>query len=200
MFSKIFQLPVYIHLLAVITVSFLVGYGVLKYIDVYTNHNQAVSVPDVRGLLIEDAAPFLEQNWLRYTIIDSIYSKDSSPGAIVELSPEANASVKKKRIIYITVNAKTEETAPIPDVTDLSARQALLDVNARGFKNVEWKYVTGEFRNLTVGVEYGGKMINAGMRVPLTANLVLVLQDGNITPLEGDTIMEPVKIDDSWYE
>ena len=187
--GKIFKLPVYIHLLAVIGVTCLTVYIVLKSIDSYTNHNQAVNVPDVRGLQIEDAAPFFEKNLLRYTVIDSIYSKAAIPGAIVELLPEANSKVKKNRLVYITINAKTEETAPIPEITDISYRQAYALLKARGFLDVESKYVTGEFRDLTVGVEYGGKMIEEGTPVPLTAKLILVISDGNIIPLEEDSVV-----------
>lgn len=202
-FNKIFELPVYIHLLAVIAAFCIIIYAVLKGIDGYTNHNQAVYVPDVRGLQIEDAEPFLEQNMLRYVIVDSIYSKDVTPGAIIELMPEANSKVKKNRIVYITVNAKTEETAIIPEITDISFRQAYALLRARGFMDVEWKYVTGEYRDLTIGVEYGGQMINSGTRVPLTAKLILVISDGNIIPNEGDsaTIEKPEIIggDESWF-
>ena len=202
--NRLFQLPVFIHLLAVIVVSFLVGYGILKYIDRYTNHNQAVYVPDVRGLQIEDAAPFLEQNSLRYTIVDSIYTKEITPGAIVELMPEANSKVKKNRILSITINAKTEETAPVPEVADLSLRQAYSDVKALGFKYVDMKYVTGQYYNLTVGIEYEGKLVGSGTRMPLSAKLVLVLQDGNVSPLEGENVDDekktPVKSDGTWFE
>lgn len=202
-FNKIFQLPVYIHLLAVIMTCCIVIYVVLKGIDGYTNHNQAVHVPDVRGLQIEDAAPFLEQNMLRYVIIDSIYSKEVTPGAIVELLPEANSKVKKNRIVYLTVNAKTEETAIIPEITDISFRQAYALLRARGFMDVEWKYVSGEYRDLTIGVEYGGQMINSGTRVPLTAKLILVISDGYVIPHEADsvTIEKPEIIggDESWF-
>lgn len=202
-FNKIFQLPVYIHLLAVIMTCCIVIYVVLKGIDGYTNHNQAVHVPDVRGLQVEDAAPFLEQNLLRYVIIDSIYSKEVTPGAIVELLPEANSKVKKNRIVYLTVNAKTEETAIIPEITDISFRQAYALLRARGFMDVEWKYVSGEYRDLTIGVEYGGQMINSGTRVPLTAKLILVISDGYVIPHEADsvTIEKPEIIggDESWF-
>ena len=202
--NKIFRLPVYIHLLAVATIFFLAGWGILGFLDRYTNHNQAVKVPDVRGLQIEDAAPFLEQQMLRYAIVDSIFSKEKTPGAIVELMPEANSKVKKNRIIYITINAKTEETAPVPELADISFRQAYSHLIALGFKHVETKYVTGEFRNLTVGVECGGKLLQSGTRVPLTALLTLVLQDGHVSPLDDEDANEgnnePKKSDESWFE
>jgi beta-lactam-binding protein with PASTA domain len=173
---------------------------VLNSIDSYTNHNQGVRVPDVRGLQIEDAVPFFERNKLRYVIVDSIFSKETAPGAIVELLPEANAKVKKNRIVSVTVNAKTEETAPIPDIEELSFRQAMALLMASGFIDVEHKYVSGEYRDLTIGVEYEGRMINSGMRVPLTAKLVLVISDGNIIPNDStENNIEIIGDDESWF-
>ena len=203
LFDKIFTLPVYVHLLAISVVACITVYIVLKSIDSYTNHNQAVFVPDIRGLQIEDAVPFLEQKLLQYKIIDSIYSSDVMPGAIVEMIPEANSKVKKNRTIYITVNAKTEETAPIPEIEDISYRQAYALLKARGFIDVELKYVTGEFLDLAIGVEYGGNMVNSGTRIPLTAKLILVISDGNILINDGDSIAEEVpeiiSVDESWF-
>ncbi|MDR1223383.1 MAG: PASTA domain-containing protein [Tannerella sp.] len=202
-FDNIFKMPVYVHLLVILALSCLLVYIVLKGIDSYTNHNQAVYVPDVRGLQIEDAVPFFEQNRLHYVIIDSIFSKEVTPGAIVELMPEANAKVKKNRIVYVTVNAKTEETAPVPDIADISFRQAYALLRARGFMDVEYKYVSGEYRDLTVGVEYGGRIISTGTRVPLTAKLILVISDGNTMPQDSDTLneehLEIIGGDENWF-
>ena len=205
LFNKIFQLPVYIHLLAISTVACITVYIVLKSIDAYTNHNQAVHVPDIRGLQIEDAVPFLEKNLLSYSIVDSVYSKDVPPGAIFELMPEANSKVKKNRTIYITVNAKTEETAIIPDIEDMSYsfRQAHAILKTKGFMDVEMKYVTGEFLDLALGVEYGGQMVNKGARVPISAKLILVISDGNGSAHRRDTISEdnpePMVGGETWY-
>lgn len=201
--GKIFKMPVYIHILAVLVASCITVYIVLRSIDVYTNHNQAVYVPDVRGLQIEDAIPLLEQSMLRHVIVDSIFSKEVTPGAIVDLMPEVNSKVKKNRIVSITINAKTEETAPIPEIADISFRQAYALLKARGFMDVEYKYVTGEYLDLTVGVEYGGQMIECGTRVPLTAKLILVISDGNTVTVERDSIQEYVPEiidgDESWF-
>ncbi|HCC51093.1 MAG TPA: hypothetical protein DEQ30_02800 [Porphyromonadaceae bacterium] len=117
--------------------------------------------------------------------------------------PEANAKVKKNRIVSVTVNAKTEETEPIPDIEDISFRQAYALLRARGFMDVEYKYVSGEYRDLTIGVEYGGRMVNAGTRVPLTAKLILVISDGNVTPEDSSTVdeenIEIIGGDESWF-
>jgi len=200
-FSKIFHLPVYVHFLAVIAASIVAVYGALKYIDRYTNHNQAVLVPDVKGILIEDAIPLLEQNELRYEVIDSIYTDDFMPGAIVELLPEAKAKVKRNRIIYITINAKTEKMTPVPVVMD-SYRQVHADLRMRGF-DVERRDVPGEFFDLVVGVEYKGQLVDAGTRIPHKSKLVILVSNGSIEPLEGDTIsignQGKIGGDDSWF-
>ena len=203
-FNKIFNIPVYIHLLVMIILSLFVLFGALKYIDRYTNHNQAVKVPDIRGLQIEEAAYFLEQNMLQYIIIDSIYSKEERPGSIRELTPEAYSLVKKNRIIYITINSKTEKTMPIPELMDISGRQSYSELIAHGFKDVVVKYVPGQFKDLTVGVEYAGKLVPSGTLVPVSGTLMLVLQDGNASQLENENVddekKEPVKSDESWFE
>ena len=202
-FNRIFQLPVVIHLLGVVAVSVGVAYSLLKYIDYYTNHNQAVLVPDVSGLQVEEAIPVLEEHLLRYAVIDSIYSNEYTPGAIVKLAPEINSKVKKNRIIYITVNAKSAESAFIPDVADISFREVFGILKACGFRDVEIKYVPGDFLDLTIGVEYEGKLVDSGTRVPLMGKLILLVSDGHAIPLEEDTVIdeepEEVSVDKNWF-
>ncbi|MDR2147163.1 MAG: PASTA domain-containing protein [Tannerella sp.] len=189
-FDKLLNLPVYVNLLAIGAVLCLMVYLVLKFVDIYTNHNQAVVVPDVRGLQIEEAEPFLRKNMLKYVLIDSIYSKDHAPGAIVEMMPGANAKVKKNRTVLITVNAKTEKKATIPEVSDISYREAALLLRSRGFTDIEYKYVSGPYRDLAIGVQYGGQMVQSGTRVPLSAKLILVISEGDTYYQDTDTTGE----------
>jgi len=199
--DRFLKMPVYVHLLSVTAFFCIVVLVVFNRIDAYTNHNQAVVVPDVKGLQLEDAAPFFAKNMLRYSVIDSVYSKEAKPGAIVELTPAANSKVKKNRIVYVTVNAKTEETAPLPEITDVSYRQAYALLKSRGFAFLDIKYVKSEYRDLAIGVEYGGKMVKSGTRIPLTARLVLVIGDGNIADADSINEGKPQIIggDESWF-
>ena len=94
-FVKLIKNPFVINLLLVIVVSCGVVYGVLAWLDSYTRHNQAVVVPDVKGMKLEDAAEFFGNNKLRYNVIDSVFSKDVAPGSIVELVPGVGSKVKE---------------------------------------------------------------------------------------------------------
>jgi beta-lactam-binding protein with PASTA domain len=185
-FDKLLNLPIYVNILAVAAVFCLIVYIVLKSLDVYTNHSKAVTVPDVIDLQIEAAAPFFKERNLTYVVIDSVYSKDKIPGAIVEMMPGADLPVKKNRIIYVTVNAKAEKKIAVPDVADISYREAFALLRTRGFEDIEYKYVSGAYRDLTIGVEYGGQMIQSGTRVPVSAKLILVVSDGSTSDYQED--------------
>lgn len=178
-FVKLIKNPYVLNLLLAVVVICGLIYGTLKWLDKYTRHNEAVVVPDVKGLKMEEAAEFFKNNNLRYNVIDSVFSKEVEPGAIVELVPAAGSKVKEGRIVFITVNALTSQMATIPEVEDLSFRQAYALLRARGFESVEIEYVAGDFKDLAVSVELRGKTLEKGEHVPLTAPLVLKVSSGD---------------------
>ena len=178
-FVKLIKNTYVLNLLLAVVVTCGLIYGTLKWLDKYTRHNEAVVVPDVKGLKMEEAAEFFKNNNLRYNVIDSVFSKEVEPGAIVELVPAAGSKVKEGRIVFITVNALTSQMATIPEVEDLSFRQAYALLRARGFESVEIEYVAGDFKDLAVSVELRGKTLEKGEHVPLTAPLVLKVSSGD---------------------
>lgn len=178
--------PVYIHLLSAILVFCIFIFLVLKGLNVYTLHSQAITIPDVKGLQIEEASVFLENNGLRYNVVDSIYSKEVRPGAIVEMIPPISSKVKKGRTVFITLNAKNAQSAAIPDIKNLSLRQGYALIKAQGFTSVETKYVSGPFRDLVVGVQLNGRDLESGEFVPLTATLTLNISSGSGSVAESE--------------
>lgn len=193
-FSKLIKNPFVLNLLLMIVISLGIIYGVLKWLEVYTHHNQAVVVPDIKGLSVEEAAVFIHNSGLRYNVIDSVFSKDVSPGAIVELLPKAGSKVKQGRILFITINATTSQMAAIPEVEDLSFRQAYALLKARGFTSVETEYVYGEFKDLAICVESNGRILEVNEKILLTAPLVLKVSSGEIEPSDSLAIdIEPIE-------
>lgn len=202
---KLIKNPFVINFLLMFTVLVLVVYGTLKWLDKYTHHNEVVLVPDVKGMTLEDAASFFENNGLRYNVIDSVFSKDVAPGTIVELKPNVGAKVKEGRIVFVTVNALTSQMAMIPDVEDMSFRQAYALLRARGFETVEIEYVPGDFKDLVIAVELRGQALKNGEKVPLTSPLTLKVSNGEDEVLPEDSLGldEPVRElnseDENWF-
>ncbi len=190
-------------LLAVVVACGLV-YGALRWLDVYTRHGEAVEVPDVKGLKMDEATGILEQSGLQYNVIDSVFSKDVEPGAIVELVPSAGQKVKEGRIVFITVNALTSQMATIPEVEDLSLRQAYALLKARGFERIDVEYVAGDYKDLAVAVELRGRVLKKDEHVPLTAPLVLKVSSGE-AEMPVDSLQEDASVvsieseEENWF-
>ena len=179
--------PLVINLVVAFCVTIGIIYAALCWLDIYTKHNEAVVVPDVKGLRGEKAAAFFESNGLKYDVIDSVYSKQVSPGAIVELVPEAGSKVKEGRIVFLTINAESAQTSAIPEVEDLSYRQAYALLQSKGFENIEIEYVPGDYKDLAVAVEAHGRTLHKGERVALETKLVLVVSNGE-AEVEEDSL------------
>lgn len=185
---KLLKNPFVFNLLLAIVVACAGIYGVLHWLDSYTRHNQAVVVPDVKGLKLEEAATFFQNNGLRYAVIDSVFSKEVAPGSIVELVPNAGSKVKEGRIVFVTINAMTSQMATIPEVEDLSFRQAYALLKARGFNEIATKYIPGDFKDLAMAVEWNGRTLHKGEHVPLTASLTLVVSSGDAEVMPDDSL------------
>ena len=90
-FIKILKNPFVISLLLAVLILWGLIYGTLVWLDIYTRHNEAVVIPDVKGMTIEEAAPFLAEKGIRYNIIDSVFYGvifDHSFGQVATLFPE----------------------------------------------------------------------------------------------------------------
>lgn len=197
---KVIKNPYVFNLLLAMVVVLVLIYGALMWLDSYTRHNEAVVVPDVKGLKVEEADEFFKNNNLRYNVIDSVFSKEVKPGAIVELVPSAGSKVKEGRIVFITVNAQTSQMATVPEVEDLSSRQAYAQLRARGFERIEVEYVPGTYKDLVIAVVAGGRVLHKGEHVPLTAPLILKVSSGEEEIIPDDSLPAPVEPLDSEEE
>jgi beta-lactam-binding protein with PASTA domain len=135
-------------------------------------------VPDVRSLTIEEAAPFFDKKDLRFKVVDSIWVPLQAPGAILEQKPGPGALVKQNRIIFLTINASSDETMSIPDVKDFSQRQAVATLEAIGIRISDVQFQPSEFRDLVLDVRYNGKSMPAGSKLPKGSSVVLVVGQG----------------------
>ena len=179
---------VFIHTIPLATgIVVVLVFIVLWGLNVYTHHNEAVLVPDVKGLKMEDATPFFINKSLRYVVVDSVYNQSVPPGHIVETTPKAGTKVKVNRIIFITTNAVGLKKISVPDVIDQSQRQALFRLKAEGFTNVSVEYIPAAFKDLVIGLKLDGKQLPEGEKVPSNAHLVLEVSSGSVDPGEFQT-------------
>jgi beta-lactam-binding protein with PASTA domain len=187
------------NLLLALFVVVLLVYLLLLWLADYTNHGEAVDVPDVKGLLVEDAVPFFQYSELYYTVIDSQFVKSVAPGMILETVPPIGTSVKKGRTIYLTVNSLSARLLAVPDVVDMSQRQAFSVLKSIGFESVRMQSVPGAFRDLVLGLETQGKTLNSGDKIPSDIPLTLLISSGTEAFVPEEEIDEETSEEESWF-
>ena len=199
----------WLNIIGMIVVVILLLFGVMKWLDTYTRHGEAVVVPDVKGMTVEEASKMFRNNGLVCVVSDSTYVKNKPAGIILELNPGVGQKVKEGRIIYLTINALNIPLRVVPNVADNSSlRQAQAKVLASGFKLNEPEMMSGE-KDWVYGVKYKGRLLSAGEEIPLGASLTLMVGNGTEDILEDDSlesdVTEPVTSessstqDDSWF-
>ena len=108
-----------------IIISVIVVFTVVSFIlNSYTRHGESLTVPDIRGLKISEMQRILSEKKLQYVITDSLFFADKPALSVVEQNPSPQSKVKEGRIIYITINANSAPTVLMPNLVDISIRQA----------------------------------------------------------------------------
>lgn len=166
------------NLVAMAAVVALLCVGLKFGLAAYTHHGEAISVPDVRHRLFNDARALLEGAGLDIVVTDTGYVKTLPADCILEQTPAAGYKAKAGHVVYVTVNASHSPTLVIPDIIDNSSyREAKAKLIAMGFKLSEPRLIPGE-KDWVYGVTVNGRHLNVGDRVPVDAKLVILVGDG----------------------
>jgi beta-lactam-binding protein with PASTA domain len=116
---------------------------------------------------------------LQYVVVDSMHVRNKPAGSILEIVPPAGTNVKEGRTIYLTVNALTARMLIVPQVTDMSQRQAESILRSLGFENIRTRTVPDAYKDLVTGLQtIGGADLVAGSSVPADVSLVLLVGSG----------------------
>lgn len=188
--------PLTKHICYMLLVAVLLIIVVLIWLMAYTNHGEQQVVPDVCGLNVESAAMLIEGKGLRYEVIDSVYSKNVQKGCIVEQDPVAGSLVKEDRIIYIVTNASLDRMEALPNVVDISLRQAITTLEAADFKVVKITTKPSEYKDLVLGVYLSGKSVNPGEMIRAESGLELYVGSGMEEMVSDSTLTDDVVVEE----
>jgi len=185
---------VFMALLAVVLLTILL-YG---WLNLYTDHGVEVEVPNVRGMMVEEAQTLAESVGMELNIIDSVYTTKVPRGIVIEQTPPAMSRAKRHRYIYVVMNAKCNRMIPLPDVQQLSYRQATATLEAMGLRVSNIVYQPYEHRDIVIGLTLNGRKLNTGERVEEGSSIVLIVGSGTrggthpvvVPDLRGKTLEE----------
>ncbi len=151
---------------------------IMQILKIYTRHNLDLTVPDFAGLTLTDAMDVAEQKDLRIEVFDSVFLSDFERGTVVEQHPQAGFKVKKNRKIFLTMNATNPEKVAMPNLVDLTIRQATAKLESFGLKVGHISYEPHVFINVVLAQRMNRQEIAPGDSVVKGARIDIVLGKG----------------------
>ncbi len=180
------------NLVWMLIVSIILFIGLNYWLHAYTRHDQATTVPSIKGITVEEADEILSRLNLRYEIIDSIHNDRKTPGIILEQIPAPESKIKEGRVVYITINAKTPRLIKVPNLANTSVRQAETQLKSLGFRDVVIEYKSSPYKDLVLSIEYKGREVMAGEKIPIVDRIVIIAGSGETSDetstSTGDTL------------
>lgn len=178
------------HLLLAAGLSVVLFWISLQIISVYTHHGERIALPDLVGLSAEEAADSAATYGFEITVMDSVYDPNQPQGAILIQDPLPATFVKEGRKVYVTVAGSTPEKVKMPNLLDLSVRQAVEKIMMAGLQVDYLQMIPGEFNNAVVGQLYRGNPIRAGREIDRNSKIVLMVEQA---PETGPSVVPDVK-------
>ena len=173
-FSKTFL--VNLAIASVLGVAAIVG--LYYWLDAYTEHGETVATPDFTGVPINDIEAFADTTDVEWIIVDSLYTDELPKGTVAEQEPVPGYQVKRGRRIYLTVNAVLPKQVTIPNVRNLSLRQAKAVLESVGLKLGELQYKPDIAKNAVLDQLINEEPTTGGQLAVMGTVIDLVLGDG----------------------
>lgn len=162
----------------------------------YTQHGVEVEVPSITGLQKIEAEQLLSEQDLILVVIDSTYSNEVELGTIVEQTPIAGSKAKKDRSVYVMINASCRRQVMMPDLHDISYRQAQSTLRALGLTIGKTFYEPSEYKDIVLEVRYNEEPLEPGDKVTEGSVVTLIVGRGKgtayveVPSLQGKTLAQ----------
>ena len=189
--KKPFSHYVFRNLTGMVLAGLALCIGLWVWMIQYTKHGESVEVPEVKGMMINDAEYALDKLDLVTVVVDSAYVRKQPAGIVLDQKPAPGSRVKSGREIYLTINQKQTPTNTIPDIAgNCSRREAEARLRALGFKIGPMEFVPGD-HDWVIALKVNGREVYTGERVPSDAPVTLVIGNSDIGSEEdefGDSV------------
>lgn len=169
----------YLQVLIAIFLTIFLFWGVLQSLAWYTRHGEVYLVPDFKGKTVQE---LMQQHYNQYftlNVVDSMYDQKQAPGSIIMQNPLPGSEVKQGRNIYLTIVAKKPEMVEMPNLRNLSLRQALVTLDEKGLPVANLNYVDYFAKNAVIDQLVDSAPIDPGTKIPKGTFVTLIVGKGN---------------------
>ena len=161
--------------------SIVLVFVLLNWMKNTTNHGEFVEVPDFSKMSVMDMRKAIETSDLRYEVLDSAnYNPDYPRFSIIDQDPKAGNKVKQNRKIYFTVNPSGYKTVTVPNVIQVTQRNAASMLRAVGLDVQRTTYIDQIGKDMVYYIKHKGKQIKPGDKLPKTSKVELICGNGSV--------------------
>jgi beta-lactam-binding protein with PASTA domain len=174
--SKLFLKQLFYAGIGIIIFVFII----MKWLNISTNHNQKIEVPNLEKLSLNAVEKALEELDLNFVVIDSAsYNPNYPKKAVIDQDPEPGDFVKENRKIYLTLNPSGYKDVEIPNLFGKTKRQVTSQLRSIGFRvDEEVVYVSDIAEDVVRGLLFNNENLKAGDKIPKNSMITLKLGDG----------------------
>lgn len=176
------------HLLLALVITLAIVIICLIFLRSYTRHGREVDMPNFIGQNCNALVDTLLPSDYIIVVTDEVYDKTMEPGTILKQNPEPGEKVKKGRKVYLTVATSEPPKVIMPELRDVSLRQAEIMLNALGLELASTIYKPSPYENAVLEQLHNGRVIAAGTEIKMGDKITLVVgRDISELPM-GDTL------------
>lgn len=150
------------HLLLSFALTAIIIITVIFLLKGYTHHGESYTVPSLVGLTPDQIEELLTIDNFEILIIDSVFDARQAKGTVLIQDPVPGSNVKKNRKIYLTTVAVLPEQVKMPNLVDLTLRQAKATIETYGLRLGQVQYVPDIAANAVLEQSYKGAIIIPG--------------------------------------
>ena len=143
-----------------------------------TQHGESMKVPSVVGKNFTEAREMLETMGFEVVVQDSVYQNKLQPLAIIKQIPDADATVKVNRTVYLTINRAEPPLIEMPNLLGYSYRNAEMVLKNMGLNVGDTSFRPDFAKNSILEQQFNGAPIQPGTQLRMGSSISLVLGDG----------------------
>lgn len=141
----------------------------------YTDHGEFITVPELKGMKLDEAVKALEDRDLGYLVIDSIYDKKAEAGTVMEQSPVAESQVKDGRQVYLTIYSFSPPLEKLGIKEGDFAQVAMIKLNNKGIEFDTLYEDNNTYAGSIIKVTYKGRLTSPEDLIPKGDKVKLVI-------------------------
>jgi len=150
------------HFILAVVISAIIVSIILGMLKWYTHHGEAFKVPSLVGLTPEQIYQLTTIENFEVLVIDSVFDSRQPKGTVLIQEPVPGSFVKKNRKIYLTTVAVLPEQVTMPNLVDLTLRQAKSTIETYGLRLGNVNYVPDLAVNAVLGQYYKDQEVQPG--------------------------------------